>query len=139
MFSKSNASEPSVPLISRRIAFLRPSANRVASNTPMAPPAKRALKMTASSTVTVPRRPSCPTSAWPPRPTSSPPSGRSCTNVSMREDTPVIGSPVIHCAASMMWAPMSPSAPEPDFDLSSRHVIGAFASLSQSCRYCART
>ena len=42
MSSKSNARLPREPLISTRIAFLRPVANRVASKTPSAPPAKRA-------------------------------------------------------------------------------------------------
>ncbi len=66
MSSKSKAREPVVPLSSRRMAFFRPRANRVASNTPIgpdrlirsvaaAPPSKRALKMAASSTVTGPR------------------------------------------------------------------------------------
>ena len=38
-----------------------------------------------------------------------------------------------------MCAPMSPSAPEPAFCLSSRHDIGAAGSAIQSCRYWART
>src|SRR5665647_3209722 len=55
MSSKSKASDPREPLISMRIAFLRPHAKRVASNVPMAPPAKRAMNTAASSTVTGPR------------------------------------------------------------------------------------
>ena len=57
----------------------------------------------------------------------------------MSAETPVIFCPTTHCAASMMCAPMSPRAPEPALDLSSRQVIGPFSSLSQSCRYWART
>ena len=41
MSSKSKARLPREPLISIRIAFLRPVANRVASKTPSAPPANR--------------------------------------------------------------------------------------------------
>ena len=55
MSSKSNARLPSEPLISIRIAFLRPVAKRVASKTPIAPPAKVARNDAASSTVTGPR------------------------------------------------------------------------------------
>ena len=55
MSSKSNARLPRDPLTSMRSAFLRPVANRVASNTPTAPPSKRARKAAASSTVTGPR------------------------------------------------------------------------------------
>ena len=40
MSSKSKARLPAEPLISMRIAFLRPVANRVASKTPSAPPAE---------------------------------------------------------------------------------------------------
>ena len=47
--------------------------------------------------------------------------------------------PVTNCAMSMMWAPMSPRAPEPASDLSSRQLSGTFSSVSQSCRYCPRT
>ncbi|MCY1241319.1 hypothetical protein D9M72_542130 [compost metagenome] len=153
MSSKSKAMDPLVPFSSRRIAFLRPRAKRVASKMPMGPaglpgtePAsapssclasKRAVNSAASSTVTGPRGPSEP--PWPPSPTKSPPTGRSFTNVSSSAETPVMLSPVIHWAASMLWAPMSPRDPDPDLDLSSRHVSGASASLSQSCRYWART
>ena len=70
MSSKSKASEPSVPLISMRIAFLRPSAKRVASNEPTAPPSKRAVNQAASSTSTGPRSPSA--SPAPPRPDGLP-------------------------------------------------------------------
>ena len=66
MSSKSNARLPADPLISMRMAFLRPVANRVASKTPSAPPVNRARKAAASSTVTWPRsvpavpdRPAC--------------------------------------------------------------------------------
>ena len=55
MSSKSNARLPADPLISIRIEFLRPDANRVASNVAKAPPVKRARKIAASSTVTSPR------------------------------------------------------------------------------------
>ena len=55
MSSKSKARLPAEPLISMRIAFLRPVANRVASKTPSAPPVNRARKTAASSTVTGPR------------------------------------------------------------------------------------
>ena len=53
MSSKSKARLPCEPLISIRMAFLRPVANRVASKTPSAPPSKRARNAAASSTVTV--------------------------------------------------------------------------------------
>ena len=145
MSSKSKAREPKVPLSSRRMAFFRPRANRVASKMPIGPeagpssgvPAKRAVKRAASSTVTGPR--SAPAAPCPPRPTRSPARGRSVTKVSISAETPVMFRPVIHWAASMLCAPMSPSAPEPDLVLSSRQVRGASASLSQSCRYWART
>ena len=55
MSSKSKARLPAEPLISIRIAFLRPVANRVASKTPRPPPVNRAMKTAASSTVTGPR------------------------------------------------------------------------------------
>ena len=55
MSSKSKARLPRLPLISIRIAFLRPVANRVASKTPSAPEPNRARKIAASSTVTGPR------------------------------------------------------------------------------------
>ena len=54
MSSKSNASDPCDPLISSRIAFLRPHANRVASNVASPPPDIRPRKIAASSTVTGP-------------------------------------------------------------------------------------
>ena len=54
MSSKSKARLPAEPLISIRMAFLRPVANRVASKTPTAPPPKRARKAAVSSTVTSP-------------------------------------------------------------------------------------
>ena len=81
MSSKSNASDPSVPLTSSRRAFLRPVANRVASKTPTAPSAKRAVKAAASSTVTGPRSASA--VDVPPSVALSPASGRVVTNVSM--------------------------------------------------------
>ena len=139
MSSKSNAMDPSEPFTSSRMAFFRPSATRLASKTPIGPPSNRALKTTASSTVTGPRSTPAPTAPLPPRPTKSPPTGRSLVKVSMMAETPVMLWPVTNWAASMLWAPMSPRAPEPDFDLSIRHVSGAFSSESQSCRYCART
>src|SRR5919199_1242265 len=52
--SKSKARLPLLPLTSSRIAFLRPVANRVASNTPIAPCDSRAVKTAVSSTVTSP-------------------------------------------------------------------------------------
>lgn len=137
MSSKSKASEPSVPLISMRIAFLRPSANRVASKDPIAPPSKRAVNRAASSTVTGPRSPVA--SPTPPSPDAWPATGRLVTKVSSSPDTPVIDWPVIHCVASITCAPVSPSAPDPASDLSIRQVSGTSASASQSCRYCART
>ena len=48
-------------------------------------------------------------------------------------------SPVMCWVRSTMWAPMSPSAPEPALSFSSRQVIGDRGSASQSWRYCART
>ena len=54
MSSKSKARLPAEPLISIRMAFLRPSANRVASKVPRAPPENRPRNTAASSTVTVP-------------------------------------------------------------------------------------
>ena len=114
MSSKSKARLPAEPLISIRIAFLRPVANRVASKTPSAPPVNRAMKTAASSTVTGPR--SVP--AEPERPACSVATGRSLTNVSSWPDTSVICSPVMYWVRSTMCAPMSPSAPEPAFSLS---------------------
>ena len=136
MSSKSNASEPADPLISSRIAFLRPHANRVASNVASPPPDIRPRKIAASSTVT---GPVSVLDAVPCRPPNESATGRSLTNVSSTADTPVTDSPVTNCARSMMCAPMSPSAPEPAFCLSSRHDSGACGSAIQSCRYCART
>ena len=52
MSSKSKARLPAEPLISIRMAFLRPVANRVASKTPTAPPPNRARNAAVSSTVT---------------------------------------------------------------------------------------
>src|SRR5665647_2974967 len=103
MSSKSKASDPREPLISMRIAFLRPHAKRVASNVPMAPPATRAMNTAASSTVTGPR--SAP--AEPCRPENSLATGRSCTKVSSRPLTPVIRSPVMNWVRSTMCAPLS--------------------------------
>ncbi len=54
MSSKSNEIEPRVPLTSRRIAFLRPVAKRVASKVARAPPLIRDTSTAASSTVTSP-------------------------------------------------------------------------------------
>ncbi len=135
MSSKSKARLPALPLISIRIAFLRPVANRVASKTPSAPAANFARNTAASSTVTGPR--SAP--AVPDRPQCSAAIGRSLTNVSSWPLTSAIRSPVMNWVRSMMCAPMSPSAPEPAFSLSSRHDSGASGSAIQSCRYCART
>ena len=55
MSSKSNARLPLAPLISMRMAFLRPVAKRVASKTPIAPPVEPGEEAAASSTVTAPR------------------------------------------------------------------------------------
>src|SRR5450755_4048445 len=79
--SRSNASEPDSPFISTRSAFLRPVAKRVASYVANAPPANRAMKTTASSTVTVPR-PLAPVACSPP-PALSAGNGRSLINVSV--------------------------------------------------------
>ena len=65
--------------------------------------------------------------------------GRCLTKVSVSPATPVSRCPVTNSTASMMCAPMSPSAPDPAFSLSSRQVSGACSSASQSCRYWART
>ncbi len=130
MSSKSKASAPSVPNTSMRKPFLRPVAMRVASNEPTAPPAKRPVKKAASSTVTVPVS----SEAVPVSPFASASFGRSVTNVSRIPLTEARVSPVMCCARSMAWAPMSPSAPDPARDLSSRQVMGASASASQSCR-----
>ncbi len=135
MSSKSKATLPSDPLISIRIAFLRPVAKRVASKTPRAPPLNWARKTAASSTVTGPR----PLPAVPDRPECSAGSGRSLTKVSSRAETLARVSPVMNWVRSMMWAPMSPSAPEPALSFSSRHESGASGSTIQSWRYCART
>ena len=54
MSSKSKAMLPREPLISNRIEFFRPVANRVASKVASAPPLSRAMKTAASSTVTRP-------------------------------------------------------------------------------------
>ena len=86
MSSKSNASDPCDPLISRRIAFLRPHANRVASNVASPPPDIRPRKIAASSTVTGPRLGA---DAVPCRPPTSSATGRSFTNVSSTAETPV--------------------------------------------------
>ena len=85
--SKSKARLPCEPLISRRMAFLRPVAKRVASNEPIAPPAKRAVNSAASSTVTGP------VAAGPlaDSPLDAAGSGRSLTKVSVSAETPVIG------------------------------------------------
>ena len=136
MSSKSKARLPSEPLISMRIAFLRPVAKRVASKTPSAPPAKRPRKTAASSTVTGPR--SAGGGAGQARRARAA-TGRSLTKVSSWPDTSRMRSPVMNWVRSMMWAPMSPSAPEPAFSLSRRHDSGASASAIQSWRYCART
>ena len=50
-----------------------------------------------------------------------------------------VRSPVMCWVRSTTWAPMSPSAPDPALSFSSRQVIGASGSTSQSWRYCART
>ena len=126
MSSKSNARLPGDPLISIRIAFLRPVAKRVASKTPTAPPVNRARKVAASSTVTWPvpapdrrrRRRAAP----PPSPSAR---GRSWTKVSSMPLTVTICSPVMCWVRSTMCAPMSPRAPEPALSLSSRQLIGA--------------
>ena len=135
MSSKSKARLPAEPLISMRIAFLRPLANRVASKTPRAPPRNSARKTAASSTVTGPR----PLPAVPVRPACSAGNGRSSTKVRSRPETRPIASPMMNCVRSTMCAPMSPSAPDPALALSSRHDSGASGSTIQSWRYCART
>src|SRR3954447_10822630 len=135
MSSKSNAILPPAPLISMRIAFLRPRANRVASNEASAPPVKRPRNSAASSTVTCP----VPSPATPDSDPAAAGSGRSVTKVSSIPLTPVSRSPLMYCVRSTMWAPMSPSAPDPALSFSSRHDMGADGSAIQSCRYCART
>jgi hypothetical protein len=87
--SKSNARLPSEPLISNRMAFFRPLANRVASNEPNAPESKRAKNSAASSTVTAPV-PDPPEAA---RPADAAGSGRSRTNVSVSPLTPLMADP----------------------------------------------
>ncbi|CAM5602611.1 hypothetical protein SCALM49S_05796 [Streptomyces californicus] len=78
--SRSKASEPSSPLISRRRAFLRPAAIRVASKEASAPEARLPVKIAASSTVTSPRST---VPAPPESPADAPESrGRSRTKVS---------------------------------------------------------
>ena len=69
MSSKSNARLPAEPLISIRMAFLRPSANRVASNVASAPPVNRPRKT--RGVVDGDRRPS----PSPPTPPSLPVAG----------------------------------------------------------------
>ena len=135
MSSKSKASEPSVPLISMRIAFLRPRAKRVASKDPIAPESKRAVNRAASSTVTGPV--SAPPLAD--RPLDCDGSGRSFTKVSVSPDTPVMDEPSRCWARSMTCAPMSPSAPDPALSFCRRHTSGKEGSTIQSCRYEART
>ena len=138
MSSKSNARLPIEPLTSIRIAFLRPVAKRVASKTPIAPPAKRREErrgVVDGDRAALGRRAAAAEAAA----VSPAASGRSLTKVSSRPVTSVIRSPVMNCVRSMMWAPMSPSAPEPAFSLSRRHDSGASGSAIQSWRYCART
>jgi hypothetical protein len=86
-------------LISNRIAFLRPVANRVASKLPTAPPESRAVNRVASSTVTgpistvgVPPAPPAPP-ADAVRPADAEASGRSFTKVSASPLTPVMSWP----------------------------------------------
>ena len=71
------------------MAFFRPKAARVASNTPIAPPSNRAVKMAASSTVTGPISVFSSTAPVPPKPTKSPPTGRWLVKVSMMAETPL--------------------------------------------------
>src|SRR5690606_30129085 len=133
--SKSKYRLPSEPLISMRSAFLRPEAKRVASKEARPPPVSRPMNRAASSTVTGPRsRP--PLAA---RPDDASASGRSLMNVSVMAETPARRCPVMNATASMMWAPMSPSAPEPALSFCSRHTSGNSGSTIQSCRYWART
>ena len=97
--SKSKARLPRLPLTSSRIAFFRPVANRVASKTPSTPPASRAVKIAASSTVTspVPSSAAPPVAARPPDVDDS--SGRCLTKVSVTALTPVIARPVTNWAS----------------------------------------
>ena len=107
----------------------------MASNVATAPPPNRPRKSAASSTVTSPR------SAEPDAdsPLDASGSGRSLMNVSVSAETPLMRSPVTNCAMSTMWAPMSPSAPEPALSFCSRQTSGNSGSTIQSCRYTART
>ena len=74
------------PFNSTRRAFLRPVAQRVASNEASAPEASRAVNTTASSTVTVP--------VPVPPVFESAAQGRDPVKVALTADTPVTSSPV---------------------------------------------
>ena len=128
--SKSNARLPREPLTSRRSAFFRPVAKRVASNVPSPPPDSRAVNTAASSTLTSPV-------AVPPfadSPDEASASGRRVTKVAVCAETSVSSSPVTNWARSIACAPMSPSAPEPAFSRCSRQTSGNAGSAIQSCR-----
>ncbi len=85
---------------------------------PVAPFSKRARKAAASSTVTCP---SCRRCLSPFAVAAS--SGRSLIKVSMAPTTSAIG-PTRKWARSMMWAPMSPRAPEPASSFWKRQTSG---------------
>ena len=99
-----------LPLTSSRIAFLRPVANRVASNAgqrPAGEPAEEQRRVVDGDR----SRARC--RRTPDSPLDAAGSGRSLTNVSVSALTPASRSPVTYWARSTMCAPMSPSAPGP--------------------------
>ncbi len=137
MSSKSKARLPREPLISMRMAFLRPLAKRVASKTPSAPPRNSAeedgrVVDRDRSRVRCPAVPDSPECSRGQRPLLDEGLAAGRRRVAMV-------SPVMNWVRSMMWAPMSPSAPEPALSFSRRHDSGASGSTIQSWRYCART
>ena len=137
MSSKSNARLPCEPLTSIRIAFLRPVANRVASKTPersAGEPGEEHRGVVDGDG------------------SHSPAAGGAGEAAGLAGDRALLdeglelaghlvdrGRRVMYWVRSTMWAPMSPSAPEPACSLSSRHESGASGSAIQSWRYCART
>ena len=127
---------PREPLISMRIAFLRPVAKRVASKTPIAPPRNSREE---GRRVVDGDRAALGAGRAGEAGVLAAGSGRSSTKVSQPAGDRAMVSPVMNWVRSMMWAPMSPSAPEPALSLSSRHDSGACGSTIQSWRYWART
>ena len=109
-----------MPTISSWIEFFRPHETRLASNAAGAPEASRPWKIAASSTVTSRSTPSA--------------SVRRVVKVSRIPLTPTSCCPVMNWTASMMWAPMSPSAPDPALAASIRQVQPDVGSASQSWR-----